>query len=89
GSVNELLETSLSEEIEKRIMDIIVNTPGVKSSHNMKTRRIGNTIAVDIHINVDSNLNIVSAHDISTTVEKRIRDVFGKNTFVSIHLEPS
>ncbi len=88
SSVNELLEVSLNEEMENKILQIIENTPLVRMTHNMKTRWIGNDIAIDVHIKVDKNLNVVQAHDISTMVEVNLKKSFGYETFISIHIEP-
>jgi divalent metal cation (Fe/Co/Zn/Cd) transporter len=57
--------------------------------HSMKTRKVGGKVAVDIHIEVPRDINVVKAHDISTMVEKRIEGIFGKGTFVSVHVEPA
>ena len=88
GSINELLEASLNEETEKEILQIIKNTPGAQQPHSMKTRKIGNNIAIDIHVKVDKFLNVVQAHDIATLVEERLKDSFGRGTFISVHIEP-
>ncbi|MFH1061363.1 MAG: cation diffusion facilitator family transporter [Candidatus Omnitrophota bacterium] len=88
-SFNELLEASLSDESEKKILDIINLVSGVISPHELRTRRIGNYIAIDVHIEVSKALNITVAHDISTEVEKKIKEEFGKETFIYVHVEPS
>ncbi|OGW75670.1 MAG: cation transporter [Omnitrophica bacterium RBG_13_46_9] len=89
ASTNELIDASLSEEIESKILETIRSVPGVKSSHNMKTRKIGNAFAIDVHIKVDKSLNITKAHLISTKVEDKIKSLYGKDTIVSVHIEPS
>ncbi len=89
GSINELIDASLSEETENKIFDVVKSVPGVKNPHDMKTRRLGNAIAVDIHIEVDKALNITQAHDVATDVEKKLKKAFGQQTFVSVHIEPS
>ncbi|MCD6570490.1 MAG: cation transporter [Deltaproteobacteria bacterium] len=86
--INELTEKSLGEEMEANILRVIMSVPGVKNPHNLKTRSIGNAHAIDVHIEVDSSLNIVQAHDISSRVEERLRDLLGKETFISVHVEP-
>lgn len=88
-SLNELLEASLDDATEKKIIRTILSVSGVKNPHNMKTRRIGNSIAIDVHIEVDKSLDITSAHDISTNVEEKLKGVFGRGTFVSLHIEPA
>lgn len=89
GGFSELLEVSLNDELEDRIISIARAVSGVVEPHDLKTRRIGNYIAIDLHINVDKNLNITEAHHLSVKVEKEIRAEFGEETFISIHVEPA
>lgn len=88
SSLNELMEVSLSEERRKEIIKLVSEVEGVNVPHNLKTRQIGNTIAIDMHIKVNKNLSIIAAHDISTRVEEKIRESFGRDTFISVHVEP-
>ena len=71
------------------IKSIILKVPGADNPHNLKTRRVGSDIAVDVHINVEANLTVARAHEIATEVERKIRDYFGEGTFVSVHIEPA
>lgn len=87
GAVKELVEASLPREVTDRMKHIIVNTPGVKSFHELRTRRNGNRMIVDVHIKVDPQLTIVEGHDIATEVEVRLRDAFSPIS-VNIHIEP-
>ncbi|MFH1798055.1 MAG: cation diffusion facilitator family transporter [Candidatus Omnitrophota bacterium] len=88
GGFNELLEASLSDEMEKKIISVINSVSGVITSHDLKTRRIGNYFAIDVAISVDKNLNITAAHNISTKVESKIKEEFGEEVFISVHVEP-
>ncbi len=88
SSGNELMEASLSPETEAEIMDIVKAVPGAESPHNLKTRRIGSKIAIEIHVRVDPGFNIVQAHDISTQIEAQLRRRYGQDIFVSVHVEP-
>jgi len=87
-SFNELLEASLSEETENEIIGFALQTPGVKDQHNIRTRKIGNNIAVDLHICVEESLSISEAHDIATEIENKIRYKYGNDSCISIHTEP-
>ncbi len=87
-NINELLEASLDPETCCKIEGLIRSTDGVVDCHKLKTRKIGNVVAADVHIEVDCKLNIVEAHDISTRVEKRLRKACGNNGYFSIHVEP-
>ena len=87
-AVLELIETSLPEKTEKQIVDIAKKTEGVFDPHNLKTRKIGSNIAIEIHIRVKKNLNVQEAHNITIKLEKKYRNKFGEKTHVSIHTEP-
>lgn len=87
-SIKELLEGSLPEETENDVLEIIKNTSGVKGFHNLKTRKIGDIFAIEIHIKVDKDLTVESSHQIATEIEKSIRDKFGDQSHIGIHIEP-
>lgn len=87
-SMNELTEGSLSEETEQEIMEIITAVPGIQQPHNLRTRRIGNHIAIEAHIRMDGNLSLNEAHEQATAVERKLKARFGDKTYVSIHMEP-
>lgn len=88
-SLNELLEISLPADMENDIMRLALEVDGVKSIHNLKTRKSGPNIIIDAHVVVDPDITVLVAHDISTNVEKSIRTRYGKETQISIHIEPS
>lgn len=87
-AVNDLLEKSLPKEVEDEILSIICELPEVKSPHNLRTRRIGNNIAIEVHIRVDGDITVTMAHDMTKEIESRIRAKFGKATHISLHVEP-
>lgn len=87
-NINELLEASLDPETCCRIETLIRSTEGVVDCHKLKTRKIGNAVAADVHIEVDCKLNIVDAHEISTRVEEKLKEAYGNNGHFSIHVEP-
>ena len=86
--VDELLERSLPAETENRILQIIAEFPQVSSPHHLRTRRIGNHIAIEVHLRMDSQTSLVAAHAVATMVEKRLKEEFGPDTHVGIHMEP-
>jgi cation diffusion facilitator family transporter len=88
GSIKELLEESLDDSTNKNILKIIENINQVRSPHELKTRKVGNKIIIDIHINVKNNLSIVEAHEINNEIERKIKKIYGDNTIMNIHTEP-
>jgi cation diffusion facilitator family transporter len=89
SSLDELLEASLDENENKKIVELVNSVPGANHPHNLKTRKIGYYLAMEMHIYVDPSLNIIAAHNIATQVETLIKEQYGSHTIVSIHIEPS
>ena len=84
----ELLEKSLPKEVEAEILSIISTTPNVYKPHNLRTRRIGADIAIEVHIRVEGSMTVLDSHEISKVIERALRERFGERTAVAIHIEP-
>ena len=84
----ELLEKSLPKEVEEEILAIILATPNVYKPHNLRTRRIGSDIAIEVHIRVNGEMTVFASHEISKEIERALRARFGERTAVAIHIEP-
>ena len=80
-------EDLLPEE-EERILSLIAADPAIESPHNLRTRRIGQNIAVEVHIRVDGATSVTESHRLTVEIERRLRDAYGAGTMVSIHVEP-
>ncbi len=76
-SINELLEIALPREIQNQILQVASSTQGVYNPHNLKTRRIGNISAVDLHILIDSNTTVENGHNIAHKVESAVKEELG------------
>lgn len=87
-SLEELLEHSLPKETEEEIIEIILSVEGVVSPHHLRTRRIGNNLAIEVHIRMDGNITLTKAHQMTSVVEWSLKERFGKETHVNIHTEP-
>ena len=87
--LDELLEKSLPKEVEERILKIIMTHPDVNSPHHLRTRRIGNNIAIEVHIRMDGSMTLQEVHDITRQIEKELKAEFGQGTHIGIHMEPS
>ena len=87
-SLAELLETSLPDEIEKDIISIAGSVQGVENIHELKTRRNGISYIIDAHIVVDPHISVTEAHNIATDVENALKEKYGNETQINIHIEP-
>lgn len=88
GSFDQLLERSLPEEQKREIEQIVLSTPDVCGMHRLRTRPLGNCIAIEMHIKLRGDMTLVEAHDVASAVESRLREHFGPNTHISVHMEP-
>ena len=87
-SVGELTESSLPAETEQEIEQIILSFSDVSQPHNLRTRRIGNRIAIEAHIRMDGMLPLSIVHERATAIERRLKERFGPSTHVVLHMEP-
>lgn len=85
---DELMEKSLPRDVEKRIEEIILSFDGVSQPHNLRTRRIGNYCAVDVHIRMDGRITLSEAHEKTTEIEGALKEYLGEGAYIYIHMEP-
>lgn len=84
----DLTEQSLPDEVEQEILQLAGSVPGVVEPHDLRTRRIGNHYAIELHILMDGNIPLLEAHDRASEVEDLLRRHYGKETHVVVHVEP-
>ena len=87
-SFGELTDSSLPAETEAQMLEIIKGVQGVEDPHNLRTRRIGNRIAAEVHIRLDGAQSLEEAHEKATEVERRFREHFGPQSHIIVHMEP-
>ena len=87
-SVKELTDASLSEKEEDEILKTASEEEGVGEIHNLRTRRIGNNIAIEMHVRMPGSLSLYAAHEHATAIENRLKRKYGAGTHVGIHIEP-
>ena len=87
-AANELLEASLPESVEQEIEAIAQSEPGVSCIHHLQTRRIGNQIAIEMHVRMPGDTSLYDAHLHATNIERKLREHFGEQTHIGLHVEP-
>lgn len=85
----ELTDASLPADSEARISEIARSVEGVNNVHAMKSRQSGPHAIVEFHIVVDPLMTVQHAHDITVQIERRLRETFGPEMQINIHIEPS
>ena len=84
----ELLEESLPKEVEKKIISTVYADPLATDVHNLYTRRIGNHIAIEMHLRLPGTITLEEAHNHATGIENRLRAEFGPGIHIMLHIEP-
>ncbi len=88
ASVNELMEASLPQDEEDEIRSLIMGVDGIEGVHELKTRRNGRSVIIDVHIVVNPNITVLVAHDMTIEAERGLRGRFGREAQIFIHVEP-
>jgi cation diffusion facilitator family transporter len=70
------------------VREIVLQIPGVKSCHSIRTRGLENHVFVDCHIQVQSEMTTERAHDLVHAIEDRIKKEMSEVADVVIHVEP-
>ena len=87
-SLGELTDESLPEKAESEILEVFHSFPDISEPHNLRTRRIGNRVAIEAHIRMDGDMTLQQAHDITSSIESTLKERFGNGTIVTLHMEP-
>lgn len=88
GSMNDLTECSLPAETEQEITAIVKSVSDVSDLHNLRTRRLGTRIAIEMHVRMAGTTTLADAHQHASLIEQRLRERFGAATHITIHMEP-
>jgi cation diffusion facilitator family transporter len=86
--IGDLMEQSLPDAVEEEILNLVASLPGDVMPHDLCTRRLGNHYAIELHILMDGDISLREAHDKASEVEDLLRDHYGEDTHVAVHVEP-
>ncbi len=89
NGIGDLTEQSLPDDVEEEILQLAASVTGVEKPHALRTRRIGNHYAIEFHILMDGNIPLREAHDKASEVERLLREHYGAETHISVHVEPT
>jgi len=87
-AVQDLMEKRLPEEVEEEIRRIATSDSEMSELHHLRTRRVGNVYSIEMHLRMRGDTSLYEAHRHSMLIEQRLRERFGEETMVTIHIEP-
>lgn len=82
-----LMDQAMDPEDEKRIYELVMSVDKVRGVHDILTRQSGMIEFIQLHLELDGEQTLYSAHDITTKVEKAIQKAFPRAELI-IHQDP-
>jgi len=86
-ALQELIDTGLSAEEVDSIRQVIIDTPGVSSLHELRTRRMAHRSLVDAHVCVDPRVSVSEGHRVAEMTRKRVLDTHASVADVLVHVD--
>ncbi len=87
-SMRELVDTALHPDMIEKIRQTILNIDDVRELHNLRSRRMGHSALIDVHIQVSPKLSVSEGHYIAQMVENVVIDNFEDINDVTVHIDP-
>jgi len=88
SNTRELIDTGVSDKEMQNIYRVIKNHEDAKGCHKIRTRKLGSSIYIDLHLEVDGSLTVSKGHRVSEEVKQALIKDNSKIIDVMIHLEP-
>ncbi|WP_160718208.1 cation diffusion facilitator family transporter [Isachenkonia alkalipeptolytica] len=87
-AIRELLDFTLHPKELEQIYSIIEKYEEILDYHKLRSRKAGGRIVLEFHIVLKGELSLKKSHDIADALEKELKDFFGEQAIVTIHIEP-
>jgi cation diffusion facilitator family transporter len=71
-ALHDLMDRAVDEQDVEAIRRTLLETPGVQGVHDIRTRKMGDMIVVDAHLEVDASISVEAGHDIAVEARKRV-----------------
>jgi cation diffusion facilitator family transporter len=71
-ALHDLMDRAVDDEEVQAIRQTLVETPGVSGVHDVRTRKMGDMVVVDAHIEVDATISVEAGHDIAVLARQRV-----------------
>ncbi len=81
------MDRAASEDEIVKIRELITTTEKVKGCHDLRTRKMGDMILVDVHVEVNGEMTVHEGHDIAAKVRDRVMQELPVLS-VMIHIDP-
>jgi len=86
--LRELTEGAVDQGTIEHIENIINANSSIRQWHKLRTRMVGREVFLDLHIVVDPDLNVTTAHEISENLENTLHEQITRPVNITVHIEP-
>lgn len=86
-ALHDLMDRAVDEQEVEAIRQTLADTPGIRGVHDLRTRKMGDMIVVDAHLEVDGQLTVEAGHDITVAARDRVLQRHRVLTLMT-HLDP-
>ncbi|WP_018151477.1 cation diffusion facilitator family transporter [Leeia oryzae] len=86
-ALHDLMDGAADDAEIEQIKVVLLATPGVQGLHDLKTRKTGDMILVDVHLEVDATITVQQGHDIAVQARKAVMQALPVLN-VMTHLDP-
>ena len=83
-----MADTGADEKVLEKLRDLALGVAGVKSIHDLRTRYVGSSIHVDLHVVVDPAISVLEGHGIGDEVVERLKEL-PDVIDVLVHVDPT
>lgn len=88
-AIGDLTEKKLPDKVEEEILQEVLKVPHAEHPHNLRTRSLGQDIAIEMDVLVDPRMTVLESHHVTVDIEKRLREKYGLGTHIVVHIEPA
>jgi cation diffusion facilitator family transporter len=71
-ALHDLMDRAVDEEEVAAIRHTLMETPGIQGAHDIRTRKMGDMIVVDVHLEIDASLTVEAGHEIAVEARRRV-----------------
>ena len=87
GGFHDLMDTAITEKDNQKLQATIDNISGVICSHDLRTRKIGEEILMDVHIQVNSDLTVTEGHEVAERVRRYLIKNYPNTQDILVHVD--
>lgn len=87
-SFDELVDAAIEEDTQEALLIAVKDIPGVVGCHELRARKLGGRIFVDVHVDVPARISVSEGHALAESVEKTLLKAVEEVDDVVTHIDP-